>query len=82
MTDVIAPRVRAVENMVKRAQAVTQGRTPQGACLTCEVKLWMSFFFNGTGNNREMHFPKKQSNVAALFDAHLKDPANGVESFY
>lgn len=82
MTNVIAPRVRAVENMVARAQAVTQKRSTQGACLTCSAKLWMSFFFDGTGNHKAMHFPKKHSNVAALVDAHQKDPEAGIESFY
>jgi uncharacterized protein (DUF2235 family) len=82
MTDVIAPRVRAVENMVARAQAATKGPNSQGACLTCEVKLWLSFFFDGTGNHKSLHFPVKHSNVAALMDAHESDRASGVESFY
>ena len=82
MTDVIAPRVRAVENMVARAQAVTHRQNTQGACLTCQAKLWMSFFFDGTGNHKAMHFPAKHSNVAALVDAHEKDPMSGIESFY
>jgi Uncharacterized alpha/beta hydrolase domain (DUF2235) len=82
MTDVIAPRVRAVENMVARAQAVTKQGNTQGACLTCEAKLWMTFFFDGTGNHRDLHFPAKHSNVAALFDAHLDTRSVGIAAFY
>lgn len=82
MTDVIAPRVHAVENMVARAQAATKQKNTQGACLTCEAKLWMSFFFDGTGNHRDLHFPKNHSNVAAMFDAHLKEQADGIAAFY
>lgn len=82
MTNVIAPRVRAVENMVARAQAVTQQRSTQGACLTCRAKLWISFFFDGTGNHKAMHFPKKHSNVAALVDAHLDEREAGTAAFY
>jgi len=82
MSDVIAPRVRAVENMVARAQAVTGGRNTQGACLTCHIKLWFSFFFDGTGNHKENDFPTKHSNVAALTDAHLDDRPNGIAAFY
>ena len=80
--NVIAPRVRAVENMVARAQAATSGKVTQGACLTCHVKLWLSFFFDGTGNQKDAHFPKKHTNVAALFDAHLDEPAEGSYRFY
>ena len=80
--NVIAPRVRAVENMVARAQAATSGKVTQGACLTCHVKLWMSFFFDGTGNQKDAHFPKKHTNVAALFDAHLDKRIEGSYRFY
>ena len=82
MTNVIAPKVRAVENMVARAQAVTNQGNTQGACLTCQAKLWMTFFFDGTGNHRDLHFPAKHSNVAALFDAHLDSRSDGIAAFY
>jgi Uncharacterized alpha/beta hydrolase domain (DUF2235) len=82
MTNVIAPKVRAVENMVARAQAVTKQGNTQGACLTCQAKLWITFFFDGTGNHRDLHFPAKHSNVAALFDAHLDSRSDGIAAFY
>jgi uncharacterized protein (DUF2235 family) len=81
--NVIAPRVRAVENMVARAAAVTKStRGNSSACLNCHVKLWLSFFFDGTGNHLAMHFPAKHSNVVSLFHAHEDDAAVGVRRFY
>ncbi|MBM3117879.1 T6SS phospholipase effector Tle1-like catalytic domain-containing protein [Jeongeupia naejangsanensis] len=81
--DAIKPKVRSVENMVARAQAIAGKKKGAGpACPTCHVKLWLSFFFDGTGNNKWNDFPNSHSNVAALFDAHVNDPANGITSFY
>jgi hypothetical protein len=72
MADAITPKVQAVENMVKRARGAT--RNPNSpACPVCNIKLWISMFFDGTGNHREKDFPKCHSNVAALFDAHLDE---------
>jgi uncharacterized protein (DUF2235 family) len=82
MPDAIAPKVRSVENMVARARAAAQREPGSGACLTCKTVLWVSFFFDGTGNNRKQDFPVKHSNVAALFDAHMEDEDNGVMPFY
>jgi hypothetical protein len=82
MPDAIAPKVRSVENMVARARAAAQREPGSGACLTCKTVLWVSFFFDGTGNNRKQDFPVKHSNVAALFDAHLEDEVNGIRPFY
>ncbi|MDR1994169.1 DUF2235 domain-containing protein [Azonexus sp.] len=81
MADAIAPKVQAVENMVKRAREIT--RDPNSpACPVCHVKLWISLFFDGTGNHREKDFPKCHSNVAALFHAHLDDPKKGIIRLY
>jgi len=81
MTDAITPKVRAVENMVKRARATT--RNPNSpACPACHIKLWISMFFDGTGNHRDNDFPKNHSNVAALFDAHLDEPNKGIIRLY
>lgn len=79
---VIAPRVRAVENMVARARSKTgvDGTTP--ACMHCNIELWASFFFDGTNNHRERDFPRRHSNVAALFDAHVFDDDLGIRRFY
>jgi len=80
--NVIAPRVRAVENMVARARAKTKRRVGPPACSTCHIPLWLSFFFDGTGNHKDRDFPQSHSNVAALFQAHKDDPARGVQPFY
>ena len=44
--------------------------------------MWLSFFFDGTGNHKDRDFPQSHSNVAALFQAHKDDPARGVQPFY
>ncbi|MGQ5524128.1 T6SS phospholipase effector Tle1-like catalytic domain-containing protein [Chitinimonas sp. PSY-7] len=46
------------------------------------MRLWTSFFFDGTGNHRERDFPKSHSNIAALFDAHLFDEGKGIHRQY
>lgn len=81
MTDVITPTVRSVENMVARAREKTKKSTTP-ACPTCHVKLWISVFFDGTGNHRDNDFPRCHSNVAALFDAHVNDPGNAIVPLY
>lgn len=81
MSDVITPTVRSVENMVARARAKTKG-TSTPACPTCHVTLWISLFFDGTGNHRDKDFPRNHSNVAALFDAHISDPDQGIVALY
>lgn len=81
MFDAISPKVKSVENMVKRAREKTRA-TPNSACPVCHVELWISFFFDGTGNHRERDFPNCHSNVAALFDAHQDDPENGITRLY
>ena len=81
MFDAISPKVKSVENMVKRAREKTK-TTPSSACPVCHVELWISFFFDGTGNHRERDFPNCHSNVAALFDAHRDEPENGITRLY
>ncbi|PHV10195.1 T6SS phospholipase effector Tle1-like catalytic domain-containing protein [Chitinimonas sp. BJB300] len=77
MVNAIPPKIKSIENMVKRSIAKTKRQTSP-ACPTCFVTLWMSFFFDGTGNHRERDFPKSHSNIAALYDAHLDDEDDGV----
>ena len=79
---VIAPRVRAVENMVARARAKTGRKSGQPACSTCHIPVWLGFFFDGTDNHRERDFPKRHSNVVALYDAHRDDAKRGVARRY
>lgn len=81
MTDAITPKVRAVENMVKRARESTKNSNIS-ACPLCHVKVWISLFFDGTGNHRDNDFPNCHSNVAALYDAHLDDPGKGIIRLY
>ncbi|WP_143699227.1 DUF2235 domain-containing protein [Xanthomonas oryzae] len=80
--NVIAPRVRAVENMVARSREKTNSKQGGPACVNCHVKMWLSFFFDGTGNHRDNDFPRNHSNVAALFDAHIDDRGNAIASLY
>jgi len=44
--------------------------------------MWISLFFDGTGNHKDKDFPVKHSNVAALLDAHINDPDNGIIPLY
>ena len=81
MADVLTPKVRSVENMVQRARNATR-KTSSPACPVCHLKAWISLFFDGTGNHRERDFPKCHSNVAALYDAHLDKPEEGVIPLY
>lgn len=81
MANVITPNVRSVENMVARAREKTK-KNSKPACPTCHVTLWISLFFDGTGNHRDNDFPRNHSNVAALYDAHVNDPGNAVVPFY
>lgn len=77
MTNVITPKVRSVENMVKRTIDKTQGSS-RPACPTCHITLWTSFFFDGTGNHKDKDFPINHSNISALYDCHINDESNGV----
>lgn len=81
MTDAISPEVNSVENMVKRTIAKTQSPS-HPACPVCHIKIWVSLFFDGTGNHRKLDFPLSHSNVAALFDAHEDDRDNGIIPLY
>lgn len=81
MVDAIVPSVRSVENMVARAREKTK-KNAKPACPTCHVTLWVSLFFDGTGNHRDNDFPRCHSNVAALYDAHVNDPGSAIVPFY
>lgn len=83
MTDAITPEVSSVENMVKRAIAKTQGGSIHAACPVCNITIWISLFFDGTGNHKEIDKPLKcHSNIAALFDAHEDDKLHGIIPLY
>ncbi|WP_343655976.1 DUF2235 domain-containing protein [Paraburkholderia caribensis] len=44
-------------------------------CTTCEQQPWISFFFDGTGNNKnaDKEPVNRLSNVARLFEGHARD---------
>ncbi|WP_257461085.1 T6SS phospholipase effector Tle1-like catalytic domain-containing protein [Archangium lipolyticum] len=48
-----------------------------------QVGHWVSFFFDGTGNNMEADVRNdKHSNVARLFRLHQDNPAQGIFRYY
>lgn len=78
MVDAITPKVRSIENMVKRARSTSRGTPESPACPVCHSAMWISFFFDGTGNHAAMQFPNSHSNVAALRDAHVNNEKDGI----
>jgi uncharacterized protein (DUF2235 family) len=73
-----APTVRIVSPAATAAYAV---KAKSADPLNCEQKLWLSFFFDGTGNNLEADVGTfKHSNVAKLYRAH--QPNNRVSGTY
>ncbi|WP_413184076.1 hypothetical protein [Paraburkholderia sacchari] len=53
------------------------------ACTTCGQQPWFSFFFDGTGNNKDFDTEKKKwSNIARLFDGHILDEPLIVKRYY
>lgn len=63
------------DNFQQKLKTATQLYDEEfNTCTTCEQKPWFSFFFDGTGNNRDIDTPiKKQSNVARLWHGHIDD---------
>ncbi|MDR6491406.1 T6SS phospholipase effector Tle1-like catalytic domain-containing protein [Paraburkholderia sp. 22099] len=58
-------------------------RTTPGARQDCSDVLHLTFFFDGTGNNRDEDGAlQKWSNVARLFDAARDDNSNGIYAVY
>lgn len=58
------------------------GKKPDG-CVECLEKLWISFFFDGTGQNRIADKPKeKLSNPAKLYEAIKDEESNGIYARY
>jgi hypothetical protein len=66
---------------VKQANAANYRlRTP---ATVCQQTLCISFFFDGTGNNKKLDDPKdKSSNIARLYDAHEDKPLLGLIPIY
>lgn len=68
-------------NLVKALESKVASRPSQGSC---EQRLWLTFFFDGTGNNLEADVgTQKHSNVAKLFRSHPEnDSVNGIYRVY
>lgn len=84
MTEPMIQReTRSVEDMLVAAKVLAKdGKAQESTCKSCHIPVWLSFFFDGTGNHRDNDFPLTHSNVAALYDAHKFDPNNGYVRFY
>ncbi len=88
MSNEITAANRSVEDMlIKGINLSKEVKRNIKYCETCKIDLWMSFFFDGTGNNFSNDFkPKsgiiKHSNVAALYAAHYSDAKKGHYKFY
>jgi hypothetical protein len=76
-----SPKSSKVENAVIALRAAS---SQKGCSGTCAQFLWLSFFFDGTGNNRELDLELfKHSNIARLYRAHKpKNPTDGILAVY
>jgi Uncharacterized alpha/beta hydrolase domain (DUF2235) len=76
-----APATGTLAVAAKAREAIA-GRTPPTH--TCRQRLKLSFYFDGTGNNRDADVPTyEHSNVARMFRAAPDDSAqDGIYSFY
>ncbi|WP_353143451.1 T6SS phospholipase effector Tle1-like catalytic domain-containing protein [Acinetobacter pragensis] len=84
MTQAIQNETRSVRDMLIAAKALAKdGKATENPCKTCRIPVWVSFFFDGTGNNMNADAATlNQSNVVALFQAHKQDPETGMQKFY
>jgi hypothetical protein len=83
-TDAAAHAAAQAPTLAQRtatASAAEAGKPPPASCQQC---LYVSFFFDGTGNNLKADVPTlEHSNVARLFRAMpLDDTSKGVFSLY
>lgn len=83
-TDACPPARRDAPTLTHRLKALSAGTRDQPAPTTCQQRLWVSLFFDGTGNNLKADLPTMEhSNVARLFRAHQPDDdVNGVYRVY
>jgi hypothetical protein len=70
-------------DLMCRASALSDKADPRRGHL-CTKIVRIGLFFDGTGNNRDRDQPRQShSNVAKLFNAHVKDaPSEGIFKFY
>ena len=74
--DIVAEKPNASrESSVIRdvASALMAASQQKGSPVSCKQRLWLSFFFDGTGNNLDADIEmKKHSNVVRLFRSHKR----------
>ncbi|MFL9996524.1 DUF2235 domain-containing protein [Paraburkholderia sediminicola] len=77
------------QEMARRQRALTCIRS--GATAQCQGQVYVTMFFDGTGNSKDYTEPGysgtqkelwKHSNVARLFDSAIVDTSNGFFPFY
>ncbi|WP_210283921.1 DUF2235 domain-containing protein [Massilia sp. Se16.2.3] len=66
------------------AAAVKTAGAQRGDAASCKQVIWFSFFFDGTGNNRDADLELlKHSNIARLYRAHKETNIDeGISSVY
>lgn len=76
-----ATKPSTIENCITALKTSSQ---QAGTPTSCKQFLWLSFFFDGTGNNRELDLElSKHSNIARLYHAHKpKSQIAGILSVY
>ncbi|SFC29676.1 T6SS phospholipase effector Tle1-like catalytic domain-containing protein [Massilia yuzhufengensis] len=79
-----APCVQKPSSIGHCIAALKSSNAQRGSVTTCKQFLWLSFFFDGTGNNREFDLELfKHSNVARLYRAHKPtSQIDGILSVY
>ncbi len=71
----------SLQTLMARAEAFGERDVPLDN--PCHQHLAISFFFDGTGNNKDEDAPKnKTSNIARLYEAHIHKPLLNVARVY
>ncbi len=79
----VMPRIGATPGLRERAAAMCAAEADNPAPSSCQQSLYVSVFFDGTGNNREADLPTlEHSNVARMFRAHRDEPERGIHRLY
>jgi Uncharacterized alpha/beta hydrolase domain (DUF2235) len=69
------------DEMLARARSVSEREYSTDT--PCQQQLTISFFFDGTGNNKDIDTPlKKSSNVSRLWEAHQDDSPTTIIPVY
>lgn len=79
-TDPVPAATLQKPSLLQRSQALGQRFKDQPPASTCQQKLSISVFFDGTGNNLKADLPTlEHSNVARLFRAHVQPDDAGAD---